>query len=177
MGCQMEVVSTSANENTGMLKICEGLLYTWDSARTRWGVYTVADGPDCIAGSESGKEERRVANTPIVYLLKRYVWNVFAEGICVECCEGSCAARRKMSEWRLGRCWLVHTRVVVVVDHIVLIPYRILFTCGSWVPCAVCRVAGKAQGKQGGGVQDLVVVGFTWDYIYIKIIIIIITQN
>jgi len=42
---QTEVIS-AANENTGVLEFCEGLLYTWDSARTRWGVYTVADGTD-----------------------------------------------------------------------------------------------------------------------------------
>ncbi len=50
MGCQTEVVSAGANENTSILKICEGLLYTWDSARARWGVYTVADGTDWIDG-------------------------------------------------------------------------------------------------------------------------------
>jgi len=50
---------------------------------------------------ESGKGKRRRIDTPIVYLLKRYVWSVSAEGICVERCEGSCATEE--NEWlRVG---------------------------------------------------------------------------
>src|SRR5258706_15408598 len=95
-------------------------------------------------------------------MLKRYIWNVFAEGISVECCEGSCATRRKMSECRLWRCWLVHTRVVVVVDHIVLycIVSYLLAMVGCRVQCAVCQARWRGS-RIGGG-------GFHYNYIYIN---------
>ncbi len=84
-----------------------------------------------------------------------------------------------MSGCKLGRCWLVHTRVVVVVDHIVLficciVSYLLVIVGLLWAvgrgPWAVGRVAGKVEGfKSRVGCR-----GFHYNFVIIVIVIIII---